>query len=243
MLVESPDGQRALLGRSRKFVPGLYTCLSGFIDQCESIEEVRGGALRGEREVARGDGLATVRGIKGGGRSEFLGAGVRQVRPFGPVPRGVSGRSGTLTTGAHRWALSLTQAGACSGAGAAGACRRCGARCGRRRAWWWPTCTSSGRSPGPSAGASVPPRSRPPCASLSSPAPLPVVFSALHLAAPGRCRAPNTTRLLPFLSFNRYGSCELMLGCMAKAMSYEIMVNTGEVSASPKRGLLFCRGY
>ncbi len=41
MLVESPDGQRALLGRSRKFAPGMYTCLSGFMEQCESIEEVR----------------------------------------------------------------------------------------------------------------------------------------------------------------------------------------------------------
>lgn len=39
--MESPDGQRALLGRSKKFAPGMYTCLSGFIDQCESIEEVR----------------------------------------------------------------------------------------------------------------------------------------------------------------------------------------------------------
>lgn len=42
MLVESPDGQRALLGRNKKFTAGMYTCLSGFIDQCESIEEVRG---------------------------------------------------------------------------------------------------------------------------------------------------------------------------------------------------------
>ena len=40
MLVESPDGRRALLGRNKKFMPGMYTCLSGFIDQCESIEEV-----------------------------------------------------------------------------------------------------------------------------------------------------------------------------------------------------------
>lgn len=41
------DGQRALLGRSAKSTPGMYTCLSGFIDQCEGIEEaVRGcGAL------------------------------------------------------------------------------------------------------------------------------------------------------------------------------------------------------
>ncbi|KIZ06626.1 hypothetical protein MNEG_1328 [Monoraphidium neglectum] len=39
MLVESPDGTRALLGRSAKSTPGMYTCLSGFIDQCEGIEE------------------------------------------------------------------------------------------------------------------------------------------------------------------------------------------------------------
>jgi NAD+ diphosphatase len=39
MLVESPDGNRALLGRGKKFTPGMYTCLSGFIDQCESVEE------------------------------------------------------------------------------------------------------------------------------------------------------------------------------------------------------------
>ncbi|PNW78451.1 hypothetical protein CHLRE_09g396900v5 [Chlamydomonas reinhardtii] len=39
MLVESPDGRRALLGRNRKFTPGMYTCLSGFVDQCESVEE------------------------------------------------------------------------------------------------------------------------------------------------------------------------------------------------------------
>jgi NAD+ diphosphatase len=39
MLVESPDGQRALLGRGAKSTPGMYTCLSGFIDQCEGIEE------------------------------------------------------------------------------------------------------------------------------------------------------------------------------------------------------------
>jgi NADH pyrophosphatase NudC (nudix superfamily) len=38
-LVESPDGSRALLGRSAKSTPGMYTCLSGFIDQCEGIEE------------------------------------------------------------------------------------------------------------------------------------------------------------------------------------------------------------
>ena len=43
MLVESPDGQRALLGRNKKFTAGMYTCLSGFIDQSEGIEEVGAG--------------------------------------------------------------------------------------------------------------------------------------------------------------------------------------------------------
>ncbi len=46
MLVESPDGNRALLGRNKKFTPGMYTCLSGFIDQCESVEEVPPGGGR-----------------------------------------------------------------------------------------------------------------------------------------------------------------------------------------------------
>lgn len=40
MLVESPDGSLALLGRGKRYTPNMYTCLSGFIDQCESVEEV-----------------------------------------------------------------------------------------------------------------------------------------------------------------------------------------------------------
>jgi len=43
-LILSSDGQRCLLGRSHKYPPGMYTCLSGFVDQCESVEE----ALRRE---------------------------------------------------------------------------------------------------------------------------------------------------------------------------------------------------
>lgn len=38
-LIESPDGQRALLGRSKNLPRGMLTCLSGFVDQAESIEE------------------------------------------------------------------------------------------------------------------------------------------------------------------------------------------------------------
>lgn len=37
MMVESADGRHALLGRSRGHRPGMLTCLSGFIDQSESI--------------------------------------------------------------------------------------------------------------------------------------------------------------------------------------------------------------
>ena len=37
MLVESVDGSRALLGRSKRMRPGMMTCLSGFIEQVCSI--------------------------------------------------------------------------------------------------------------------------------------------------------------------------------------------------------------
>lgn len=39
MLVLSPNGNRVLLGRSKKLPEGMLTCLSGFVDQGESIEE------------------------------------------------------------------------------------------------------------------------------------------------------------------------------------------------------------
>lgn len=43
MLVESEDGQSALLGRSKSIRnKGILTCLSGFIEQGESIEEAVG---------------------------------------------------------------------------------------------------------------------------------------------------------------------------------------------------------
>merc|ERR1712178_630839 len=38
-LILSPDGTKCLLGRSRNYPAGMYTCLSGFVDQCESVEE------------------------------------------------------------------------------------------------------------------------------------------------------------------------------------------------------------
>ncbi len=71
MLVESPDGHRALLGRSAKSTPGMYTCLSGFIDPCEGIEE----AVR--REVGE-EAHVQVRGTdssSGGGEREGRGKG------------------------------------------------------------------------------------------------------------------------------------------------------------------------
>jgi NAD+ diphosphatase len=54
-LVESPDGQRALLGRSARSTPGMYTCLSGFIDQCEGIEEAVRREVMEEARIAVSD--------------------------------------------------------------------------------------------------------------------------------------------------------------------------------------------
>ena len=40
VMVESVDGRRALLGRPKSLKrPGVLTCLSGFIEQGESIED------------------------------------------------------------------------------------------------------------------------------------------------------------------------------------------------------------
>jgi len=38
-LIVSPDEQRCLLGRSHRYPAGMYTCLSGFVDMCEPVEE------------------------------------------------------------------------------------------------------------------------------------------------------------------------------------------------------------
>lgn len=43
-LIVSSDGRRCLLGRGHKHPPGMYTCIAGFVDQCETVEE----ALRRE---------------------------------------------------------------------------------------------------------------------------------------------------------------------------------------------------
>ncbi|KAL4859665.1 Peroxisomal NADH pyrophosphatase NUDT12 [Chlorella vulgaris] len=56
MLVESPDGGSALLGRSKKMRGGMLTCLSGFVDQGEGIEE----AVRRETREEAGIEVAAV---------------------------------------------------------------------------------------------------------------------------------------------------------------------------------------
>ncbi|PRW58426.1 Nudix hydrolase chloroplastic [Chlorella sorokiniana] len=56
MLVESPDGRSALLGRSKAMRPGMLTALSGFVDQGEAIEE----AVRRETREEAGVQLAAV---------------------------------------------------------------------------------------------------------------------------------------------------------------------------------------
>ncbi|KAL4437163.1 hypothetical protein ABPG75_004302 [Micractinium tetrahymenae] len=56
MLVESPDGSRALLGRSKAMRPGMLTCLSGFCDQGEGLEE----AVRRETREEAGIDVVAV---------------------------------------------------------------------------------------------------------------------------------------------------------------------------------------
>jgi hypothetical protein len=53
----------------------------------------------------------------------------------------------------------------------------------------------------------------------------------LHLSGWLLLTSPASPCWLCALPPSRYGSCELMLGCMAKAKSYEILVNTNEVGA------------
>lgn len=93
------DGQRALLGRSAKSTPGMYTCLSGFIDQCEGIEE----AVRGCGAPGKGGGADSACAAACGGRqvmvpaaclnrSCLLGRGARRrcgLTPRHPCPRQV----------------------------------------------------------------------------------------------------------------------------------------------------------
>lgn len=58
MLVIHPSSQQVLLGRSKKNPPGMYTCLSGFIDQGESIVD----AVR--REVLEESNIQVKKTIK-----------------------------------------------------------------------------------------------------------------------------------------------------------------------------------
>ena len=53
MLVESPDGGSALLGRSKKMRPGMLTCLSGFTDQV-SLGRGAAAAWRKQRDGCSG---------------------------------------------------------------------------------------------------------------------------------------------------------------------------------------------
>ena len=59
MLVHDAGADRCLLGRSKRFRPGMYTCLSGFVEPCEPLES----AVR--REVYEESGVDV-------GRVEFV---------------------------------------------------------------------------------------------------------------------------------------------------------------------------
>jgi len=56
MLVISPDGKKCLLGRQKRFPQGVYSCLAGFVESGESIEE----GVRRETEEESGIPVADV---------------------------------------------------------------------------------------------------------------------------------------------------------------------------------------
>eukprot|EP01120_Amphizonella_sp_Union-15-10_P010875 TRINITY_DN450_c0_g1_i1.p1 TRINITY_DN450_c0_g1~~TRINITY_DN450_c0_g1_i1.p1 ORF type:complete len:146 (-),score=31.06 TRINITY_DN450_c0_g1_i1:54-491(-) len=56
MLVLSPDGKKCLLGRQKRFPKGLFTCLAGFIEPGETIEE----GVRREAEEEAGVAIGKV---------------------------------------------------------------------------------------------------------------------------------------------------------------------------------------
>lgn len=55
-IISSPDGEKILLGRQTRYPKGMYTCLSGFVDQCESVEK----AFRREAFEEAGVNLASI---------------------------------------------------------------------------------------------------------------------------------------------------------------------------------------
>lgn len=63
MLVESPDGTKALLGRSKKHRSGMLTALAGFIDQARgefAEQPVLLPAGLGSRHIAQARGSAII---------------------------------------------------------------------------------------------------------------------------------------------------------------------------------------
>src|SRR5207247_6925936 len=48
------DGERCLLGRSHRFQPGMWSCLAGFVEPGEAIEEAVRPAIRDEAGIACG---------------------------------------------------------------------------------------------------------------------------------------------------------------------------------------------
>ncbi|NXA75795.1 NUD12 pyrophosphatase, partial [Thryothorus ludovicianus] len=59
MQVIHPDGNHCLLGRQKRFPPGMFTCLAGFVEPGETIED----AVRREVEEETGDTVADVQYI------------------------------------------------------------------------------------------------------------------------------------------------------------------------------------
>jgi hypothetical protein len=129
MLVESPDGESALLGRPRSLARRgpVLTCLSGFIEQGESIEE----AVRLNRRCPH---------------HCFSSCWCLHGNPLGMHGPGQSGlqQMGGRGFGWSMMACMLKWVPEKAGV----LCCRCGGRRGKRRVFMWAQYTSWAASPG-----------------------------------------------------------------------------------------------
>ena len=89
VLVVHPDGERVLLQRAASFPPGVYTCISGFVDPGETAA----GAVR--REVAEETAIKVhnPRWVGGGGRTRSVVCGTARLALFLRQHRCVSPQS------------------------------------------------------------------------------------------------------------------------------------------------------
>lgn len=90
MLVESFDGTKVLLGRSKKMPPGMMTCLSGFVDQGESISDAV------KREVKEEAGIDVDDVVVVGSQPWPLGRGGSHELMIGCVAKAINDKEITI---------------------------------------------------------------------------------------------------------------------------------------------------